>query len=208
VKVFSVDNQEVVVYAGKKYYRISDKLVDTNLFERYFCCNLSLCFGQCCVQGNGGAPLELSEVLELKEYIEDIKPYLSEEYQHKIDEVGISYSMPEYKNRLTPYIENKGCAYTYTQDGICKCAIEKAYRDGVIPINKPISCHLSPIEIRKIGDDIMLRYEPPLQICISVAIPEGTRIELPVFRFLKDAIVRGFGQDFYADMETLYEQHE
>ena len=122
---------------------IGDKLVSTELFEKEFVCNLSVCKGICCVEGDDGAPLTMDEVNLLEDNIEDIKPFMTREGVATVADKGVFY-MDKDNEPVTILNEGKECSFvTLGDDGIYKCSIENAHREGAIEFNKPMSCHLS-----------------------------------------------------------------
>jgi hypothetical protein len=121
---------------------IEDKLVSSELFSKQFVCNLSACKGACCVEGDTGAPLEKSEIKLIEKSLDKIKQFMTPEGIEAVDEIGVSY-LDSWEDPVTTLVKGKECAFVfYDEQGITKCSIEKAYREGVIPFNKPISCHL------------------------------------------------------------------
>jgi hypothetical protein len=102
----------------------------------------------------------------------------------------------------TPLINGKECAYTvFETDGTASCGIEKAYLDGKIEWKKPISCHLYPIRIAKYSSFEALNYDR-WSIC-SDACALGEELKVPVFRFLKEPLIRKYGVDFYNELEAI-----
>lgn len=180
---------------------IEDKLVSSELFSQEFVCNLSACKGACCVEGDTGAPLEKAEIKLISKNLDKIKPYMTPEGIAAVAEAGVSYLDP-YKMPVTMLVEGKECAFVFRDEqGITKCAIEKAYRQGDIPFNKPISCHLYPIRVTKRKNFESLNYDR-WEIC-GDACKLGKELKVPVFRFLKEPIERAYGAPFYAEMEKV-----
>jgi hypothetical protein len=180
--------------------QIEDKIISLNLFEEHFACDLSCCSGACCVQGDSGAPLEKDEKELIEKYLEEIKPYLTPEGLSVIDHCGVA--TVDFDGELvTPLVrDSEECVYSYfTSTGICLCGIEKAFRNGDIPFNKPISCHLYPVRIKTFGDITALNYDQ-WHIC-KPARDLGRKDKIPVFRFLKEPIIRKFGESFFNAME-------
>lgn len=180
---------------------IEKTLVSELLFEKKFLCDLTACKGACCVEGDSGAPLEQSEKEYLENNIEKIKPFLRKEGVKAINEQGTSFVDAE-KDDVTPLINNKECAYTVFNDkGIAACGIERAHEAGAIDLIKPISCHLYPIRVSKLANYEALNYSK-WEIC-DPACKLGELQGLKVFRFLKTALVRKFGQDYFKYMEEV-----
>lgn len=181
--------------------QIDDKIVSTDIFTKRFVCNLSVCKGECCVEGESGAPLEEEETTILEEIYPIVKPYLSNKAIEEIERQG-KWVIDSDGDKVTPIINKKECVYTYFDDeGICKCAIDKAFQDGKIDFKKPISCHLYPIRVAKYPDFEALNYHI-WPICHS-ARELGGQLGVPIYKFLKEPIIRKYGQSFYDEMEDV-----
>lgn len=178
-------------------------LISEDLFEKRFVCDLNACKGACCVEGASGAPLDPEEDQLLKELWPKIRPYIPEKGQRAIDEHGVS-EVDEDGDLVTTLVEGRGeCAFTVFDDkGIALCGVEKAWKDGAIPFRKPISCHLYPIRIAKLKFHDGLNYHR-WPIC-KPACECGAKLDVPVFRFLKDPLTRKYGADWYAELEEVY----
>lgn len=185
-------------------FEINQVLVSDSIFEEQFHCNLNACKGACCIEGDYGAPLETSEMHLLEELYPIIEPYLSEEGKNAIREQGYFTYYQEDKSYGTPLINGGACAYVTFKGGIAQCGIEKAYLDQKISFKKPISCHLYPIRIatlKKSGQEA-INYDE-WSICKD-ACSLGKEMKLPVYQFLKEAIIRKFGQNFYEALDDAY----
>lgn len=183
---------------------VDNVLVSDELFESQFCCDLNKCKGECCVEGDAGAPVAPDEVGDLEDNYPIFKKYMSEEGIEKVEQEGtFDYDMEG--SFVTPLLSDERCAYAYyDEDGVVKCAIEKAYRNGEIDFPKPISCHLYPIRIKTLPDYEAWNYHHWF-VCAD-ACELGKKLRLPVFRFLKDPIIRHYGEDFYQKLEANYEE--
>jgi len=192
---------------------IQEVIISDDIFKQYFKCNLDACKGACCWEGDFGAPINTSEMQKLEEIFDDIKPYLTKEGLKAIEEKGLYTYFEQPKEYGTTLLENGACAYlTYLDNGIAVCGIEQAYRDGKTNYMKPLSCHLYPIRIsenRHTGMEI-LEYDI-WDIC-SKACDLGKKEKLPIYKFVKDAIVRKYGADFYDELlaagENLFEKND
>ncbi|MDR1886858.1 MAG: DUF3109 family protein [Prevotellaceae bacterium] len=176
--------------------QIDDKIVSLDLFEKHFICDLPKCLGACCVHGDSGAPLENEEKELIEQHMDKIKPYLTPEGLSVIEQCGAA--VVDFDGELvTPLVRDREeCAYScFSSNGTCLCGIEKACRNGDIPFNKPVSCHLYPIRIKTFGDLTALNYEQ-WHICAS-ARDLGNKEKMPVFMFLKEPIIRKFGEEFF-----------
>jgi hypothetical protein len=189
---------------------IDNKLVSDDIIEKQFVCDLIKCKGGCCEDGDAGAPLDVSELDELIHNYEAVKPYLTEAGIKTIEKEGKYHYDMEF-GWVTPTIKGEMCAYGFKdENGIIKCGIEQAYNDGKISWKKPISCHLFPIRVSKSKEDPdleYLNYEPRHDLC-KAACKLGKRLEVPVYIFLKDSIIRKYGEEFYKALEAAAEHIE
>jgi hypothetical protein len=183
---------------------IGDKLVSGEIFEKEFVCNLNACKGACCVDGNDGAPLTMEEVDLFEEHLNDIKPYMTKEGIDQVEANGVFYM--DWENEpVTNLVKGAECAFVFYDDkGITKCSVEQAYREGKIPFNKPISCHLYPIRVKKFRTFTALNYDK-WPICKD-ACTLGEELGVPVFRFLEEPLKRAFGAAFYTELEKAAEE--
>lgn len=185
---------------------IENVLVSDDVVEAKFVCDLSKCKGGCCEDGDAGAPLEKEEKKILDDYFEVIKPYLTREGLQEIKRRG-KYLYDREFGWVTPTIDGKICAYGFRDNqGIIKCAIEQAYYDGKLSWKKPISCHLFPIRISKSKEYTMVNYEPREDLC-KAACTLGKKLKMPVYEFLKESLVRKFGEEFYKALHQVAVAH-
>lgn len=179
---------------------IGDTILSDDIIENFFVCNIEKCKGACCVEGDLGAPLEEAEKAKMDEVYEKVKPYMSKEGIEEVEKQGI-YILDEEGDYSTPTINHKECAYAvYDDKGFLKCSIEQAYLDGKIDFKKPISCHLYPIRITTYDKYDALNYDR-WDIC-SDACSFGKELGVPVYVFLKDALIRKYGEQWYSDLEA------
>lgn len=183
--------------------QIDDKLISFDIFEKFFICDLPKCLGTCCVHGQSGAPLEEDEMAIIEQELENIKPYLKPSGLKAIQEQGIAVKDFD-GDMVTPLIEQEECAFAIEKGDITFCAIEQAWLEGKVQFRKPISCHLYPIRVTKYPTFSALNYDR-WSIC-EPARALGKSKEVLVFRFLKEAIIRAYGEEFYNAMEEAYEQ--
>ncbi|MEZ4808348.1 MAG: DUF3109 family protein [Flavobacteriales bacterium] len=177
-------------------------LLSEDLFEKRFVCDLNACKGACCVAGESGAPLEREEAAKLKKLWPKIKPYIPEKGQRAVEAQGNSVVDTD-GDLVTPLVGEMGeCAYTVFENGIALCGIEKAWKDGAVDFRKPISCHLYPIRVVKLAEHDGLNYHK-WPIC-KPACSCGAKLDVPVFRFLKDALTRQYGEQWYAELEEIH----
>ena len=182
---------------------IDHVLISDEVVQDHFVCNISSCKGGCCEDGDAGAPLEKQELEELKKYIEKIKPYMTAEGIAEIEKTGL-YQYDRSFGWVTPTLQGALCAYgKKDKKGVIHCAIEQAYMAGSISWKKPISCHLFPIRIKKSKRDPdveYLNYEPREDLC-KPACALGKELSVPVYVFLKEALIRKYGESFYEALE-------
>lgn len=187
---------------------IQDILISDDLFETFFVCNLSRCKGACCWEGDFGAPLSKSEVSRLPEIHSVVEGFLSTSSKKVLKDQGLStyYAEPKYEG--TPLLDDGKCAYLIIDEhGIAKCSIEKAFEDGLTDFQKPISCHLYPVRVKEneLTGFAAMNYDK-WDIC-SEACQLGKEMQLPLFRFVQQAITRRYGQSFYEEMDKYYERY-
>ncbi len=182
---------------------IDNILVSDEIVKEQFVCDLAKCKGACCVDGDAGAPLEKEELDNLNEVFEKVLPYLEPQSVTELERQG-RYVYDKEFGWVTPTINSKVCVYGIKDaSGVVKCGIEQAYLDGKIKWKKPISCHLFPVITKnsKHNDNVYLNYEPREDNCKPGCIL-GKKLKVPVYVFLKEALVRKFGHKFYGALEA------
>lgn len=179
---------------------LNDKIISTQIFERNFVCDLNACRGACCVEGDTGAPLDWNEVDIIKQDLDNIKPFMRLEGIESIEKSDVFY-LDHENEPVTTLVNNKECAFVFFKEGITKCAIEEAHNQGKTTFKKPISCHLYPIRLKKFNDYTAINYEQ-WDIC-QPACSCGESLNVPVFKFLKEPLIRAFGEDFYQELEQV-----
>jgi hypothetical protein len=168
-----------------------------DVLEKRFCCDLKACLGTCCVQGDSGAPLEEAEREEIRDNYAGFKGYMKPEGIEAVEEQGWTTTDVE-GDLVTPLIRGKECAYAIEENGSCWCAIEKAWVEGKSAFRKPISCHLYPIRVTRYRNYEAVNYDQ-WQICVAARI-RGEQEGVPVYRFLKDALIRKYGEEWYEQL--------
>jgi hypothetical protein len=182
---------------------IENVLVSDEIVKKQFVCDLAKCKGACCVDGDAGAPLQKEELDKINEVFNKVLPYLGQESIQELERQG-RYVYDKEFGWVTPTINSKICVYGIKDaTGIVKCGIEQAYMDGKIKWKKPISCHLFPAIVKKSkhNDTVFVNYEPREDNC-SPGCVLGKKLKVPVYVFLKEALVRKFGQKFYDALEV------
>ncbi|MEZ4830149.1 MAG: DUF3109 family protein [Bacteroidia bacterium] len=183
--------------------QIEDKLISGAVMDELFACDLARCKGACCVEGDLGAPLEDEELAILNDIYEQVKPFLREEGKQAIEEQG-TFVKDFTGGFSTPLVDDRECAYvTFSETGIALCGIEKAYGEGKVDFRKPISCHLYPIRISKSRFYEVLNYDR-WDICAAACV-RGKNEGIRVFEFVKDALIRKYGQAFYDALKAVSE---
>jgi hypothetical protein len=182
---------------------IDKVLVSDEVIKEQFVCDLSSCKGACCVDGDAGAPLNKEELDKINQVYDKVLPYLNEESIKELNRQG-RYVYDKEFGWVTPTIDSRICVYGITDEkGIVKCGIEQAYLDGKIKWKKPISCHLFPVITKKSkhSDTEYVNYEPREDNC-KAACSLGKKLKVPVYVFLKEALIRKFGQKFYDALDA------
>ncbi|MGL5561885.1 MAG: DUF3109 family protein [Tannerellaceae bacterium] len=179
--------------------QIDDTIISLDVFDAKFICDLDKCKGECCVEGESGAPLEDDEVAKLEAVLPIVWDDLSEEAKAVIKAQGVAYEDFD-GDMVTSIVNGKDCVFTcYDASGMCKCAIEKAYREGKVDFYKPISCHLYPIRLEKYQEFTAVNYHR-WSVCKAAEIL-GQKEGLPVYKFLKEPLIRKFGNEWYEQLE-------
>lgn len=178
--------------------KVDDKIISFDVFEKQFVCDLSSCKGACCVEGDAGAPLTDKELDILPNIFNEVKPYMRTEGVKEIEKQGF-FVVDTDGDNTTPLVNNKECAFVvFDENEMAKCTIEQAYNDGKIDFKKPISCHLFPIRIKEYRDFDAINYEA-INIC-KPACDCGEQLQIPVYSFLKEPLIRLYGEDWYSKL--------
>lgn len=179
-------------------------LISEELFEKRFVCDLSACKGACCEVGDSGAPLEPDEAKLIAKHYAAIEPYMTQRGKKAVKDQGATSVVDMDGELVTPIVQEYAeCAYAKKDmKGIWMCGIEQAFNAGEIPFNKPKSCHLYPIRVEKLKYHDGLNYNT-WDIC-APACACGAKLDVPVFRFLKGALTRVYGAEWYAELEVIY----
>jgi len=180
-------------------FQIGKTIVSEELIQKDFVCNLSACKGACCIDGEAGAPVEEDEKQILEDIYPLVKPFLRPEGIAAIEAQG-TWVIGEDGEPETPLINGADCAYvTFDKRGTALCGIEEAYNQGEITWKKPISCHLYPVRVQDYSEFAAVNYHH-WHIC-DPACSLGVELQVPVYKFVKDALVRKFGEDWYEELE-------
>jgi hypothetical protein len=185
---------------------IDNILVSDEVVEKQFVCNLDKCKGGCCVDGDTGAPITQEEANIIEDIYPEIKHLLSPNAIALIEDEGTHTFDDEY-GLVTPSLNGGICAYGYYDElGIVKCAIEHVYKEGKIDFKKPISCHLFPIRITEYETFEAVNYEPRETLC-KPACKLGKSLQVPVYQFLKEPLIRKYGEEFYDALDATAKAH-
>lgn len=182
---------------------IGNVLVSDQVVNEHFLCDLDKCKGACCVDGDAGAPLNKQELKKIDEVLDEVMPYLDEVSKSEIERQG-RYVYDREFGWVTPTINSKVCVYgIMDKNGIVKCGIEQAFNDGKVGWKKPISCHLFPVIVKESRDEETqyVNYEPREDHC-KAACALGKKVKLPVYQFLKEPLIRKFGEEFYHALDA------
>lgn len=186
--------------------QIDDAIIALDIIEENFLCDLSACKGECCVEGESGAPLEREEVEILKEILPLVWDDLSPKAQEVINKQGVAYQDTDGE-MVTSIVNGKDCVFTYYDEkGICKCAIEKAHKEGKTDFYKPISCHLYPIRLQKYREFTAVNYHR-WRVC-KAAVALGNKEGLKIYQFLKTPLIRKFGEAWYNELCIAVEEYQ
>ena len=208
--------------------QVGDVLLSSDILTEKFCCDLSACKGQCCVEGDAGAPVTLEEIAEIEDCLDEVWGDLSASAQAVIDKQGVAYTDKE-GDLVTSIVRGKDCVFTYydslqfTVDGLqmnteaaekstvnckpstvnidncCLCALEKAFRAGKTRFCKPVSCALYPIREKRLGNDLIGLNYNRWEVC-KMAVAKGRQENIPLYQFLREPLIRRFGEDWYQEL--------
>lgn len=182
---------------------VDDVLVSDDVIDVCFVCDLDKCHGDCCVEGDVGAPLDEEEVSILEDIVDTVKPYMSSSAVAEVEANGV-FDYDAAGSFVTPLVNGVDCVYLCYDGDLAMCAIEKAYNEGLLgDLNwkKPISCHLYPIRVATVGKSDALNYDK-WSIC-KCALKNGNRLEVKIYEFLKEPLIRKYGEEWYAKLESL-----
>lgn len=178
--------------------QIQHTLLSDEIFEEQFICDLCKCKGQCCVEGESGAPITREEFDKINEILPEIRKDLSPKALELIERQGIAYTDTDGE-LVTSIIEGKECVFArFDADGVCKCTIDSAFREGRISVQKPISCHLYPVRLHEYADFTAVNYHR-WSVC-RPALKLGRKEGVPLYRFLREPLIRKFGEEWYREV--------
>ena len=179
-------------------FLIQNTLVSLDILEKDFCCNLDSCHGCCCIEGDAGAPISDEECREVEQILPILLPDMTPKARAVVQQQGISYLDPSGE-RVTSIVNDKDCVFARTDhNGWCYCLIEKAFNAGKIKFKKPISCHLYPVRLTQVGDKAGVEYHR-WDICHCARVL-GKKNHIRLYEFLKEPLIRRFGQEWYDEL--------
>ncbi len=186
---------------------IDDILISDEVITKQFVCDLQACKGACCVEGDGGAPVEPDEVEQMERALEAVWPYMTEEGRRAVKKMGVAVpEEDEYTGLVTPLINGGACAFVaYKEDGTATCSFELAYHDGKTDFRKPVSCHLYPVRVKNYNTITAVNYDE-WDICKAACVL-GESLKVPLYIFVKDALIRKFGEEFYEVLTLAAKEH-
>ena len=180
-------------------FQLGKTIVSEDIIEKEFVCNLSACKGICCVEGDAGAPLSQEETKILEDIYPTIKPFLRPEGIEAIEKQG-TWIKNDFDELETPLVNDAECAYvTFDDKGTSLCGIEEAYNKGLVDWKKPVSCHLYPVRVKDYAEFAAVNYHK-WDICDD-ACSLGKELQVPVYKFVKEALIRKFGENWYSALE-------
>ncbi len=184
---------------------IQNTLVSLDLLERYFCCDLDKCLGECCIEGDAGAPITEDERRQIEEILPEIFDDLMPAAQREIKEHGVAY-IDEEGDLVTSIVDGRNCVFTcYEPDGMCHCAIERAFRQGRVNFMKPVSCHLYPVRVKEYADFTAVNLHR-WKICHCAEVL-GRKLGVRAYKFLKEPLIRHFGEEWYDELDHTADEY-
>ena len=182
---------------------VAGVLISSDILTEEFCCDLEVCKGACCIEGDAGAPVTLDEVMEIENCVDSVWNDLSASAQAVIDKQGVAYTDQE-GDLVTSIVRGKDCVFTYYDDlgdikDCCLCALEKAYRAGKTRFCKPVSCALYPIREKKLGDGLVGLNYNRWEVC-KMAVTKGIEEDIRLYQFLREPLIRRFGEAWYQEL--------
>lgn len=187
-------------------FQLGKTIVSEDIIQKDFVCNLSACKGACCVDGDAGAPLDLEETKILQAIYPKVKPFLRKQGIAAIEAQG-TFTTNELGEHETTLVDGADCAYVFfDKKGTALCAIEEAYNQGVIDWKKPVSCHLYPIRVKDYTEFSAVNYHK-WEICDDACLL-GKELQVPIYKFVKQALIRKFGEDWYMELEKVADTYK
>ncbi len=184
--------------------QVGNVLVSPDIFTEKFCCDLDACKGQCCVEGDAGAPVTMDEIAEIENVLDNVWNEMSASAQSVVDKQGVAYTDSE-GDLVTSIVQGKDCVFTCYEKGTCLCSLERAFRQGKTKFVKPISCALYPVREKSFGNHLYGINYHRWNICKD-AVKKGRELNLPLYKFLKGPLTRRFGAEWYKELLQIADQ--
>lgn len=181
--------------------QVGNVLLSPDILTEHFCCDYEKCHGICCVEGDAGAPVTMEEIAAIEESLDTVWPELSASAQAVIDRQGVAYTDRD-GDLVTSIVGGKDCVFTCYEGEGCLCALERAYRRGRTRFCKPISCALYPIRAKQFSNGTIALNYNRWDVCRD-AVAKGRELDMPVYKFLKEPLIRRFGTEWYEELEQL-----
>ena len=181
--------------------QVGDVLLSPDILTERFCCDYEKCHGICCVEGDAGAPVTMEEIAAIEESLDTVWPELNASAQAVIDRQGVAYTDRD-GDLVTSIVGGKDCVFTCYEGEGCLCALERAYRQGRTRFCKPISCALYPIRAKQFSNGTIALNYNRWDVCRD-AVAKGRELDMPVYKFLKEPLIRRFGTEWYEELEQL-----
>ncbi len=182
---------------------VANTLVSNDISDVYFVCDIARCKGACCVAGDAGAPLEVEEIELLIENLDGFMPFMTPKGSEIVNQAGV-YDYDISGKYVTPLVDGRECAFAYFTGGIARCAIEKAWEQGKSGFRKPVSCHLYPIRVSCYNGFDAVNYHQ-WSVCRKALI-KGKNENVPLYRFLREPLVRKYGESWYVELDEAIAQ--
>lgn len=170
--------------------------VDIRILTAKFSCDYEKCKGACCYQPVEGVEMTGGELLDYEAsdilyHRKDIAPLCDEEDRKLVAEQPVEKFLGKYYTTL----QKDKCVLCSFSKSTC---ILKALKGKISGLDIPLHCQLYPIlwvycddyERLELGDIFDKNY------CVH-AYEKGKREDVYLIDFLKNAIIRGFGIDFF-----------
>ena len=186
--------------------QVGSVLVSPDIFTEKFCCDLDKCKGQCCVEGDAGAPVTLDEIGGIEDSLDTVWTDMSASAQAIVDKQGVAY-VDQEGDLVTSIVNGKDCVFTCYESGCCLCALERAYRAKKTDFVKPISCALYPIRVKDFNNGTVGINYNRWDVCKD-AVVKGKELNLPIYKFLEGPLTRRFGAEWYKELCDVAEQLE
>ncbi len=189
---------------------IGNVLVTTELFSERFCCDLSVCKGRCCIEGDAGAPVKTDEIADLEEAYETVREEMSAAARAVVERQGVVY-IDRDGDLVTSIVGGRECVFSCRGDikapseevrDCCLCLLERRFNEERTAFVKPISCALYPVREKQLSNGMTALDYNKWEIC-NAARTKGARLDIPLYKFLRGPLLRRFGEKWVKEMELV-----